>query len=133
MKYSKWVGLLAALAVIAVCYMPWVYVPQVQLEIGGMHASGPQNFGRPGLLNCLLGVIAIILFLLPFIWAKRTNIFIVAFNIAWAVRNYILLSRCYGGECPVKKTGLYLLLAASLLMMVAAFVPDIAIKEKVDR
>lgn len=133
MKYSKWVGLLAAIAVIVVCYMPWVYVPQVGLEIGGMYASGPQNFGRPGLMNCLLSVVAIILFLAPFIWAKRTNIFIVAFNIAWAVRNYILLSRCYGGECPVKKTGLYLLLVASLLMMAAAFVPDITIKEEKKR
>jgi len=130
MKYSKWVGLLAAIAIIAVCYLPWVYVPQVNLEIGGMYASGPQNFGRPGLMNCILSVVAIILFLAPFIWAKRTNIFVVAFNIAWAVRNYLLLSRCYGGECPEKKTGLYLLLLASLVMMAAAFVPDIAIKEE---
>ena len=80
--------------------------------------------------DCILSVAAMIMFLAPYIWAKRTNIFIVAFNIAWAVRNYILLSRCYGGECPEKKTGLYLLLAASLVMMVAAFVPDIKIKEE---
>jgi len=130
MKYSKWVGLLAAVAVIAVCYIPWVYVPQVQLEIGGMYASGKHNFGRPGLMNCILSIAAMIMFLAPYIWAKRTNIFIVAFNIAWAVRNYILLSRCYGGDCPEKKAGLYLLLAASVLMMVAAFVPDIKIKEE---
>ena len=128
MKYSKWIGLLAALAVIAVCYMPWVYIPAVQLEIGGMYATGKQNFGRPGLMNCILSVAAIVMFFLPYIWAKRSNIFIVAFNIAWCIRNYIVLTNCYGGDCPVVKTGLYLLLVASILMMVAAFVPDIKVK-----
>ena len=129
-KYSKWVGLLAAVAVIAVCYQPWIYVPRVSLEIGGMYATGKQNFGRPGLMNCILAVVSIIMFLLPFIWAKRTNIFIVAFNIAWAVRNYILLTKCYGGECPEVKIGIYLLLLASGLMLVMAFIPDVVIKEK---
>jgi len=130
MKYSAWIGLLAAIAVIVACYLPWVYVAQVRLEIGGMYATGPQNFGRPGLMNCILAVAAVVLFLLPFIWAKRTNIFVTALNIAWAVRNYILLSRCYGGDCPIKKTGLYLLFAASVIMLLAAFVPDIKIKQE---
>jgi hypothetical protein len=130
MKYSAWVGLLAAIAVIVACYLPWVYVAPVRLEIGGMYATGPQNFGRPGLMNCILAVAAVVLFLLPFIWAKRTNIFVTALNTAWAARNYILLSRCYSGECPIKKAGLYLLLAASLLMLIASFVPDIRIKEE---
>jgi hypothetical protein len=128
MKYSKWVGFLAAIIIIIACYMPWIIVPSIGLQIGGMSASGKHNFGRPGLMNCILSVIAVIMFLLPFIWAKRTNIFIVAFNIAWAARNYILLSKCYGGECPELKPGLYLLLAASVLMMVAAFVPDVKMK-----
>jgi len=130
MKYSKWIGLLGAVAIITVCYMPWIYVPSAKLEIGGMYATGPQNFGRPGLLNCILSVLAIIMFLLPFVWAKRTNIFIVALNIAWSARNYILLSRCYMGDCPEIKTGLYVLQVASLLMLVAAFVPDLKIKEE---
>jgi len=130
MKYSKWLGVLSAIAIIVICYIPWVYVPEAQLEIGGMYASAKHNFGRPGLMNCILSAGAIIMFLLPFIWAKRTNIFFAAFNIAWAVRNYLLLSRCYGGECPVKKAGLYLLLAASAIMLIAAFTPDITIKEE---
>ncbi|MBS1564714.1 MAG: hypothetical protein JST39_10010, partial [Bacteroidetes bacterium] len=128
--YSKWIGLAAALAIIAVCYLPWVYVPQVPLEIGGMYASAKHNFGKPGLMNCILSVVAMFMFLLPFIWAKRTNIFICAFNIAWAIRDYFLLSRCYGGECPEKKLGLYLLVVFSLIMLVMSFLPDIEIKEK---
>jgi len=129
MKYSKWLGVIAALVLIAACYRPWVYIPSVKLEIGGMFATGKQNFGRPGLMNCVLSAAAIIMFLLPFIWAKRTNIFIVAFNIAWAARNYILLSKCYGGDCPELKPALYVSLAASLVMLVAAFVPDVKMKD----
>jgi len=48
---------------------------------------------------------------------------------AWTVRNYILLTRCYGGDCPEKEAGLYVLLAASALMLLMAFVPDISVKE----
>jgi hypothetical protein len=130
MKYSKWVGLLAAAVIFIVCYMPWVYVPSVSLEIGGMYASGRQNFGRPGLMNMIMSAGAAVMFLLPYIWAKRTNIFFCAFNIAWAFRNYIILSKCYGGDCPIKKAGLYILLLASVLMLIMSFMPDIEIKDQ---
>ena len=130
MKYSKWIGLCAALLVVVVCYRPWVYIPSVQLEIGGMFASGKHNFGKPGLMNIFCCVGAAILFLMPQIWAKRANIFFCGFNMAWAVRNYIILSRCYSGECPVKKTGLYLLVTACALMLLMSFVPDTAIKDE---
>ena len=128
MKYSKWIGLLAAVVIVAACYMKWIYVPSVQLEIGGMHANGKHNFGRPGLMNIIMTILAALMFVLPFIWAKRVNLFFCAFNIAWAIRNYILLSKCYSGECPVKQSGLYILLAASLVMLIMAMMPDIEIK-----
>lgn len=130
MKYSKWIGLLSVAVIIAVCYMSWIYVPSVQLEIGGMHASGRQSFGRPGLMNIIMSTGAALMFLLPFIWAKRINLFFCAFNIAWSIRNYILLTKCYGGECPEKKAALYILMAASVVMLVMALIPDIAIKEE---
>ena len=130
MKYTKWIGLLAAIIVIAVCYMPWVYIQSVQLEIAGMFASGKHNFGKPGLMNIFCSAVAGLLFVLPQIWAKRTNIFFCGFNIAWSVRNYLLLSRCYGGECPEKKAALYVLLAASAVMLLMSFMPDAEIREE---
>ncbi len=129
MKYSKWIGLLAAVTILIVCYQTWIYVPSVRLEIGGMAASGKQNFGRPGLVNIIMTTGSVIMFLLPFIWAKRTNIFLCAFNIAWAVRNYILLTKCYAGDCPTIKPSLYLLLLASLVMLLVSFAPDIKVAE----
>jgi hypothetical protein len=127
MKYSKWIGLLSVITVIIVCYTPWVYITSAQLEIGGMFANGKHNFGKPGLMNIFCSAGAAILFLLPQIWAKRTNIFFCGFNIAWAIRNYILLSRCYGGECPVKKAGFYLLLVAAAVMLAMSLMPDVTI------
>jgi len=130
MKYSKWIGILAAIGTVVICYQPWIYVSSAQLEIGGMLSSGKHFYGRPGLMNIIISSCAFIMFLLPFIWAKRLNIFFVAFNIAWSIRNYILLTRCYGGDCPQKKAGLYLLIIASIIMMFAAFVPDISVEQK---
>jgi len=130
MKYSKWIGLLSAAVIIVTCFTAWIYVPSVQLKVGGVFASGKQNFGKPGLVNIFCSLGAIIWFLLSRIWAKRTNIFFCGFNMAWTIRNYILLTRCYGGDCPEKEVGLYVLLAASALMLLMAFVPDVSVKEE---
>ena len=130
MKYSKWIGCIAVLVVLVVCYMPWIYVPAVHLEIGGMVSNGKHNFGKPGLMNMICSVGAAALFLIPRIWAKRTNIFFCGFNIAWAVRNYIMLSRCYGGDCPEKKIGLYLLVAAAAIMLLMSLMPDVSVADE---
>jgi hypothetical protein len=129
MRYANWIGLLAAATLVSACYQPWIEVPSVHLQIGGMAASGKHNFGQPGLLHLVFAVPAAVLFMLPFVWAKRTNLIACGLNIAWALRNYILLSKCYGGDCPVLKTGLYLVLAASVMMLIAALFPDIKMKE----
>lgn len=128
MKYSNWIGLLAAIAIIAICFTTWVTVPSVQLTIGGMQSVGKHNFGRPGMLHLVLSIGAGIMFLLPYTWAKRTNIFIAGLNIAWALRNYIVLSKCYGGECPEKQINLYILMIASGLMLLMSFLPDLEVK-----
>lgn len=130
MRHSAWIGLASVFIVIVSCYMVWVYVPSVQLEIGGMASNGKHNFGKPGLMNIFCCTGAALFFLLPQVWAKRTNIFFCGFNIAWAIRNYIILSRCYSGECPEKRAGLYLLLIGSAVMLVMAFLPDVKVKQE---
>lgn len=132
MKYSKWIGLAAVLVVIITCYRVWVFVPAAQLSIGGMFASGPQNFGKPGLMNIFFSFIAAIMFVLPAVWAKRLNFLFCGLNIAWAIRNYLLLSRCYGGECPQLTNALYILLAASGVMVVMCFLADVKVSQEAD-
>jgi hypothetical protein len=127
MKYSKWIGFLSVVVVLVACHLPWIKVMSAHLEVGGMFSNGKHNFGRPGLMNIICTVGAGIFFLLPQVWAKRTNIFFCGFNIAWAIRNYIMLSRCYSGECPEKQIGLYLLLIASAVMLLMSFLPDLEV------
>jgi hypothetical protein len=62
------------------------------------------------------------------IWAKRSNLIVGALNIAWALRNYFLITMCRAGECPEKKIAIYLVVAASLLMLVSALFPDLKLK-----
>jgi len=129
MKYSQLIGIIATLALVITCYQPWVYVQSKDLLITGMHAPGT-NFGRPGLMHVILSVVMIVFFALPKAWAKRINIFVATFNLAWAIKNYIILSTCYVGECPQKKIAIYLLLALSILILLMTFFPKIKLTEE---
>jgi hypothetical protein len=55
---------------------------------------------------------------------------IVALNIAWAIRNYFIISMCREGDCPEKQIGLWLVMLASVLMLIAALFPDVQLKEE---
>jgi hypothetical protein len=117
-------GLLAALLLIISCFLPWVIVESPSLTISGVDATGT-TYGKPGYLNLILTVFFLVLTFTPKVWAKRLNLFIVAINIAWAIRNYLILNKCYAGECPLNQPGIFLMLAASLMMLVSALFPDI--------
>ncbi len=129
MKHSQTIGILAALATMAVCFLPWVYIPSKQITVTGFQSLGT-DFGKPGLFSMVMSIIMLILFSIPAIWAKRTNLFVGALNIAWSFRNYILLTTCIMGECPEKKPGLYLLLLMALCMMIMTMLPNTPVKQQ---
>jgi hypothetical protein len=129
MKHSQTIGIIAALAIIAVCFMPWVILPVRQQTITGMDATGT-DFGKPGLLNIVISGAATLFFLVPRIWAKRTNVFLAAVNLAWSVRNYLLVSTCLMGECPRKQPALFLLLFFALVVQLMSFLPKIPLPQK---
>ena len=129
MKFSKWIGIAGVLLVFVAAFLPWIWIPSMNITVTGMQAQGT-NFGKPALLNMLVSLVAAILFYAPTVMAKRANIFFCAFNLAWTIRNYIIVSTCRGGECPEKRFGLYLLIAASVIMIAAALFPDIKLKEE---
>ena len=127
MKYSKWIGILAFVMLIVISYQPWVYIASKQITVTGLNAAGT-NFGKPALLSLVMGVVAVILFLLPYTGAKRANLFFCALILAWAIRNFIILSTCRQGDCPQKEAGLYIMLAASIIMLAASLFPDVKLK-----
>ena len=128
MKYSQLLGVIAVAALAGICYLPWSYIPDRHIIVTGMSAPGT-DFGKPGLMHLVLGVLLALFFLIPKVWAKRINVFIAAINLAWSIRNYILLSSCYMGECPQKKPGLFLAFFLCLFIQVMTFLPKIRIKD----
>ncbi|MBV9986386.1 MAG: hypothetical protein JO301_01805 [Chitinophagaceae bacterium] len=129
MKYSQTIGIIATLILAVLCFMPWTYIASRQLLVYGMHAEGT-NFGKPGLFHLILGGMMLLLFAVPKIGAKRTNVFVAALNLAWAFRNFLLLSSCMMGECPEKKPALYIIIVLAVIIQLMALLPKVDMPSK---
>jgi hypothetical protein len=125
----KWIGLVAVILLIVSCFLPWVFISSQKIIVSGVDSTGT-NFGKPGYTHFVLGFFFIVFHFIPKLWAKRVNLLIVALNIAWAIRNYFIISMCRVGECPEKQIGLWLVLLASALILIAALFPDVKLKEE---
>jgi len=122
----KWIGTLAAVTLIICCFLPWVFIESKNITVTGVESAGT-NFGKPAYFHFSLGAMYLLFTFIPRVWAKRWNLLIVALNIAWAARNYFIISACAGGECPQKKAGLYIVLISSFIMLVAALFPKMEV------
>ena len=129
MRLIKWIGVIAAMILIVSCFLAWVTIDSKNLIISGVDAPGT-NYGKPGYFNLLMTLFFLLFTFIQRIWSKRINLLVAALNLAWAVRNYFIISACQGGECPEKQAGLYLLLAASIAMLISSLFPDIKLPEQ---
>lgn len=131
MKYSQQIGVIAAVLLIATCFMPWIEVPNIHQTLTGVNGRVNENitFGKPIILHAIFCIISIPLFLTGKVWAKRTNIFICFITLSLALKNYILYSMCRP-ECPIVKPGLYCLILLALLLQLMALLPKLVVKEK---
>ena len=113
--------------------MPWTYyadatiTEEAQRTFTGFY-SYRNNYGRPGKMLVTIGVIVFILMILPKIWAKRANLFVCALGVGYAVKTYILFVSCYNAYCPEKKAGIFLMLIASVVMLVSSAFPNLTLK-----
>jgi hypothetical protein len=128
-RYSQYLGLLMIVFLVGGCFLTWVVADEGRIVVSGLSAPGT-NFGKPGVFHLVFSFFAAVFFLAPKVWAKRTNLFVCAFNLAWAVRNFIIISMCREGDCPEKKAGLYITLAASALMLLFSLLPDIKVEQE---
>ncbi|HEX8334490.1 MAG TPA: hypothetical protein VF622_17835 [Segetibacter sp.] len=128
MKYSSHFGVIAAITIIAACFLPWAYIASIQTTLTGWQTPNT-TLGKPGLLNIIFASLSIILFIVPAVWAKRLNVFLAAINFAWTVRNSILLSQCEYGECPEQKIGLIIIVISSALLFLMTLFPRVRSKE----
>jgi hypothetical protein len=129
MRYMKWIGLAAAALMVYACFSPWVIIASRNITVTGVDATGT-NFGKPGYLHLLFTFVFLVFHFIPRLWAKRGNLPVVALNLGWAIRNFFVIAACRMGDCPEKQIGLWLMLIASVLMIVSALFPDMEMKEK---
>jgi len=127
MRYMKWIGLAAAVLLVVSCFTPWVFIESRGIAISGIDAGGT-NYGKPGYFHFFLAAFFLFFHLVPRVWAKRANLAVVALNLGWAVRNFFIITACQGGVCPVKKSGIWLVMLASLCLFAAALFPDMKMK-----
>ena len=129
MRFMKWIGLMAVILLVVSCFTPWVFIESKNIIVSGINSTGT-NFGKPGFFHFLFSFFFILFHFIKKIWAKKWNLLVVALNIAWAIRNFIIISVCREGDCPEKKAGMYMVLLASAIMFLSALFPDIEIKEE---
>jgi hypothetical protein len=116
---------MAAIVLVAACFQPWAFYPDLNKEFNGFFSEN-NNYGRPGRVFMVLAFVAIVFYLIPKVWAKRGNLIVVAITVAYAIKSFITFSGCYGGICPEKKIGIWIMLFSAIVMLVMALlVPDI--------
>jgi hypothetical protein len=120
----RWLGILVALLLIGACFLPWVTIQSNGIEVSGFDAKGT-NFGKPGLFHFVIASFYIALLLINRVWSNRVAFFICALNIAWAVRNFVVITACRGGECPEKHAGIYIVILAAVSIMICALFIDV--------
>lgn len=130
MKYYKQIGLLACILLAISCFLPWAFYPDLHKSFNGFF-SEDEIYGKPGKVFIFFAVVSAILILLNKVWAKRTLIFLAAFNIGYLIRTYILYTSCYRAFCPQKQYGLYLLIFSSVLLLAVSFFPDLKVKDEI--
>ncbi|HEY6953848.1 MAG TPA: hypothetical protein VI385_01325 [Flavisolibacter sp.] len=126
MQSIRWLSVLTAAIIITACFFKWVSLESKGFYIGGFFSTD-NRFGEPGILHVFFCSIYIVFLIINKIWSMRSAFFIAAFNVAWAIRNYIVISACSGGICPEKHTGLYTILIGSIFLLVVT--PFIRVKE----
>ena len=130
MKYYKFWGILACAMVAVSCFLPWTFYPDLGKSFTGFY-SEDNIYGKPGKVFIFLVVISAALILIQRVWAKRVLLFVAAINLAFLIKTFVLYSTCYSALCPVKQYGLYLLMAGSILLMLASILPDMEVKNKI--
>lgn len=129
MKHSQWIGVGAAVLVIAGCFLPWAYFPDLREDFTGFF-SEQNRYGRPGKVLVVFCGVEILLFLVPKVWAKRANLFTAAVTLAWSIKSYMLYTACYKGICPERRLGIFLVLGGAAIALVASLLPDLSVREE---
>ncbi|MEP7237103.1 MAG: hypothetical protein ABI685_04550 [Ferruginibacter sp.] len=128
-KYLHWIGIAACVTLIVSCFLPWTYHADLNQSFTGFY-SYDNHYGKPGKFLVFFGTIVLVFIFLPKVWAKRANLFICALTTAYAIKSFILFGSCYNNYCPQKLFSLYLMVACTVIMLIASGFPNVKITGK---
>lgn len=120
---------MACVILIASCFLPWSFNADINQTFTGFY-SYKHYYGKPGFIFSFFALVILVFMLLPKLWAKRANLFMSAFMLAYAVRTFIVFGACYNNYCPQKMLGLYLMLASTVIIMLASVFPNVSLSDK---
>jgi len=131
-KILSWIGIAACIALIISCFLPWTYYADSNIASEAERTftgffSYQYKYGRPGKFLIFFGLVILVMMVLPKVWAKRTNLFLSAFTLAYAIKTYILFTSCYNAYCPEKRAGIFIMLFSTVVMLVACVFPNMKI------
>ena len=126
-SYSKWIAVFGSALLILACFLPWAYYPDLDKVFTGFF-SEKNIYGKPGKWLTVMAILSLICHFLPQVFFKRLNLLLMALNLAYAIKSYIIYAACYHGYCPEKRLGIYLMLISSILLMAAAVFPSGKVK-----
>jgi len=131
-KILSWIGITACIALIISCFLPWTYYADSNIASEAERTftgffSYKYKYGRPGKFLIFFGLVILVMMVLPKVWAKRTNLFLSAFTLAYAIKTYILFTSCYNAYCPEKRAGIFIMLFSTVVMLVACVFPNMKI------
>lgn len=128
MSRFVWFGLLAAIVLVIACFYPWVTIPAKNIVVSGVDSTGTA-FGKPGYLNFVLSALFALFLVVAKDWTRKAALFAAAFNLAWSVRNFLIISICHGGVCPERQPAFYVVLVAAFCMLLAVMLTKTKVKQ----
>ncbi len=125
-KLLHYFACITSLALIFVCFIPWVHYNSINETFNGYNvkkfASGVY-YGRAGLVITIFVIVSLVLMQLPFIAAKRANMFVCAMLVAYTIRTYVIFTgSLFNGEVT-KLAGIYLIVLLSVILVVCSIFP----------
>jgi hypothetical protein len=134
-KILSYLGMIACVVLIISCFLPWAYYADSNIATEAERTftgffSYQYKYGRPGKFFVFFAVVILLFMNLPKVWAKRTNLFLSAFTLAYAIKSYILFTSCYNAYCPEKRVGIFIMIFSTVVIMLASVFPNMKIGEK---
>jgi hypothetical protein len=130
-KTIQIIALLSSIAIIAVCFIPWVHYNSINTTFTGYNVkrfSTGVYYGRAGIIITIFASISFVCAALPYVFLKRLNMFLTAFLLAYTLRTYVIFTgSLFDGEVETK-AGIYLINILALIMLACSIFPNL--KEK---